>query len=284
MRHKSLVILFLVMALAACGGAAVPAPAPAPTSAPGRVLFINGDFNPESGYPHARVGDDGAKPESFSQLRREVLEGDLKLVVDELILTSTASITPATLNAYTAAVLGSNSRRLRPAEVDALQKYVTEGGRLLLYADFQFGPDNWASDNDFLETLGIRVFPDNFQPRAKITDTVATHDIMQGVMELEVEGISQFLIPPAAQKNLVIIATCSPLPRSGCALQPAEQAQVKQSDAVACVFALRSGAGRIAGVCDRNPFHNGPQKDGTDINQASNKTFARNLFKWLTSY
>jgi len=42
------------------------------------------------------------------------------------------------------------------------------------------------------------------------------------------------------------------------------------------------GGGRLAGVCDRNLFHNGPQKDGTDLGQADNRAFARNLFAWLT--
>lgn len=260
------------MALAACAG----------TPAPRRALFINGDFIPESGYPHSRVADDGQTPESFSLLRREVLEADLNLAVDEMILTGAAAITPQMLKNYAVVALGSNSRRLRPAEVDALQTYYTAGGSLLFYADFQYGPDNWASDNDFLTTLGIEVLPDNFQPRARVAFAASGHPIAKNVKEIEVEGISQFLIPAAAQKNVAIIAICSPLERSGCALQPGEQARVKGEDVVACVFVQQNGAGRLAGVCDRNLFHNGPQKDGTDLSQADNRLFAKNLFAWLS--
>jgi len=276
-------IILLGMALAACAGTPVPTalPSATPTPAPKRVLFINGNFIPESGYPHSRVTDDGKTPESFSRLRAEVLESDLHLAVDEMILTGAAAITPEILKNNAVVVLGSNNRHLRPAEVDALQNYYAAGGSLLFYADFQYGPDNWASDNDFLTTQGIEVLPDNFQPRTKIAFAASPHPIAQNIKQIEVEGISQFLISDAAQKNATIIATCSPLERSGCALQPNEQARVKAKDVVACVFVQQNGAGRLAGLCDRNLFHNGPQKDGTDLNQADNLIFAKNLFGWL---
>jgi hypothetical protein len=107
---------FVILLICCAGLAACSAPAPTPTSAPRtgqtapsaaltpraflpmfaapgaarRVLFVNGDHIPESGYPHSRVRDDGSKPESFSRLRAEVLEGELGLQVDEFILTADA--------------------------------------------------------------------------------------------------------------------------------------------------------------------------------------------------
>lgn len=277
-------LLFVLgMALAACAGkpspTALPTATPPPT--PKAVLFINGDFVPESGHPESRVNDDGATPQSFSTLKREVLEGDLGLQVDEFILTAASAITPERLKNYAVVALGSNNRRLQPVEVAALQMYYASGNSLLFYADFQYGPDNWASDTDFLKTLGIEVLPDNFQPRTRIAFSANPHPIAQNVKEIEVEGISQFLISAAAKTNTAIIAKCEPIERSGCAVQPPEQARVIGDTAVVCVFAQENKMGRLAGVCDRNLFHNGPQKDGTDISQADNRVFARNLFAWL---
>jgi len=246
-----------------------------------RALFINGDHIPETGYPHSRLRDDGARPESFSRLRQEVLEGELGLTVDEFILTAEASITPDLLAPYRLVVLGSNGRRLSADEVAALTQYYDDGGRILTYADFQYGPDNWASDNDFLGQFGIEVFPDNFQPTTQITDIVATHPIMQGVTSFATEGSSQFLIGAASLSENQVLAKCSPLERSGCAVQPPEQARIGPGDIVACTWVRQNArGGKLAGTCDRNTFHNGPGP-GTDIDQFSNRTYARNLFRWL---
>lgn len=296
----------LCIALAACGTAPSPAQPPAaPTDPLGqgkpsatlvpraylpgmavegrkRVLFINGAHIPETGYPHSRVRDDGSKPESFSRLRTEVLEGDLKLSVDEYILTADAAITPALLSPYTLVVLGSNDRLLDAGEVAALTEYYDAGGRILVYADFQYGPDNWASDNSFLGQFGIEVFPDNFQPATQITDIVSSHPIMQGVASFATEGSSQFLISAARLSEQQVLAKCSPLERSGCALQPAEQAKIQPGDVVACAWVRENArGGKLAGTCDRNTFHNGPGP-GTDIDEFDNRAYARNLFRWLT--
>jgi len=246
-----------------------------------RILFINGDHIPENGYPHSRVRDDGTKPESFTRLRTEVLERDLFVTVDEFILTASNAITPGLISSYAVVVLGSNGRPLTAGEVSALTNYFTDGGSILLYADFQYGPNNWTSDNSFLKQFGVEVFPDNFQPTTQITDIVSSHPIMQGVTSFATEGSSQFLIPAATQTDNAVLSKCSPLERSGCAVQPPEQAKIQPGDAVACTWVRENAAGgRIAGTCDRNTFHNGPGP-GTDIDQFDNRVYARNLFRWL---
>lgn len=247
------------------------------------VLFINGDFVPESGYPHSQVRDGGTKPESFTRLRKEVLEGDLGAKVDEFILTAGNAITPALLAPYTVVVLGSNGRALSISEVSALTDYYSAGGRILTYADFQYGPDNWASDNSFLTPFGIEVFPDNFQPTTQITDVVTSHPIMAGVTSFATEGSSQFLIRANTLAQNMVLAKCSPLERSGCAVQAPEQAKIQPGDVVACTWVRhdeRNAGGKLAGTCDRNTFHNGPGP-GTDIDQFDNRNYARNLFRWL---
>lgn len=252
-----------------------------------RILFINGDHTPENGYPHSRLNDDGTKPESFSQLRKQVLEGELSLGVDEFILSTSNAISATQLTSYTAVVLGSNGRVLTPDEVATLNAYAANGGRILLYADFQYGPTNWASDNAFLNPLGIEVFPDNFQPTTQITDIVPTHPIMAGVTSFGTEGSSQFLIGAAAVPSTTILSKCSPLERSGCAVQAPEQSKIKPGDVVACTWVRELPAGpsgkpgRIAGTCDRNTFHNGPGV-GTALGEFSNARYAANLFRWLT--
>lgn len=247
-----------------------------------RVLFVNGDYIPETGYPHSRVRDEGTKPESFSRLRQEVLEGELRLAVDEFILTASNAITPGLLTPYTLVVLGSNGRTLNAGEVSALTNYFADGGRILTYADFQYGPNNWASDNSFLKQFSVEVFPDNFQPTTQITDIVTAHPIMQGVQSFGTEGSSQFLLSASSLNDNKALSKCSPLERSGCAVQPPEQAKIKPGDVVACTWVRENArGGKLAGTCDRNTFHNGPGP-GTDIDQFSNRIYARNLFRWLT--
>ena len=247
-----------------------------------RVLFIQGDHIPESGYPHSRVADDGSKPESFTRLRHEVLEGNLNLIVDEFVLTDNNKIDAALLNPYGVVVLGSNGRTLAASEVTALKTYYDNGGSILTYADFQYGPNNWDSDNSFLKQYGVVVLADNFQPTVNITDIVTTHVVMTGVTAFRGEGISQFIVSAASLTQNEVLARCSPLTRSGCILPAADLPKVKKGDVVACVFVrVNAGGGRLAGVCDRNGFQNGPGP-GSDIDQVDDRTFARNLFRWLS--
>jgi len=306
-RHLAgLVICASIVALAGCTPASAPQAAPTsepiatstpePTATPtqtsvllpmtntgsadARVLFLAGDFLPESGYPHSRVRDDGSRPESFSQLRTQVLEGELGLKVEEFIVTADATISPDLLTPYRFVVLGSNGRVLRTEEVAALTQYLSDGGAMLIYADFQYGPDNWKSDNAFLNQFGIEVFPDNFQPTTQITEIVPSHPIMNGVRSFATEGSSQFLISAAARGATTILSRCSPLERLGCALQEPERARVGPDDDVVCTWVRAVGNGRMAGTCDRNTFHNGPGI-GTALSEFDNKRYAVNLFRWL---
>jgi hypothetical protein len=247
-----------------------------------RVLFLAGSFLPESGYPHSRVYDSAAHPESFLQLRTQVLEQELGFDVDEIILDANTVISPAMLAPHAVAVLGSNDRSLLPTEIEALAQFVESGGGLLLYADFQYGPNNWSSDNDFLQRFGLEVFPDNFQPATQITDIVPSHPIMNGVRSFATEGSSQFLISAQALADTIVLARCSPLDRLGCALQEPERSRVGPNDVVACTWIRSVGRGRIAGTCDRNTFHDGPGI-GTALSEFDNRRYAANLFRWLAT-
>ena len=249
-----------------------------------QVLFVQGDFLPDSGYPHSRVKDDGTQPESFTHLRADVLERDLGLSVDEIILDGKTPLSLSQISSYAIVVLGSNAHPFDNEEISALMNYYLGGGSILVYADFQYGPQNWASDNGLLRQFGIAVLSDNFQPTTLITNIIATHPIMRGVGALQVEGISQFVVPETLTgiKELnPILATCSPINRAGCIVPPSDSARLKATDSVACVIAIEhANGGRLAGVCDRNLFQNGPGP-GSDLDQADNRTFARNLYAWL---
>ena len=134
-----------------------------------------------------------------------------------------------------------------------------------------------------LAQFGIEVFPDNFQPTTTITDNVTTHPIMAGVSAFATEGSSQFLIAASGLSNTLVLASCSPLARPGCAVQAPEQAKIKPGDVVACTWVRENAAGgRLAGACDRNTFHNGPGV-GTALNEYDNRRYAINLFRWVTS-
>ncbi len=297
--NRLLRLAVVCLTLAACGASSGPkAPTPTVTLTPvaflpaikqakeKRVLFINGNHIPDNGYPHSRVGvgDDGTKPESFSRLRKDVLESRLALKVDEFILTAGNTITSGLLSPYALVVLGSNGRVFTAPEVQVLTSYFNAGGNVLVYADFQYGPNNWASDNSFLGQFSVEVFPDNFQPTTTITDIVATHPILQGVTAFATEGSSQFLIKASTLTQNQVLSKCSPLARPGCAVQAPEQAKIKPGDVVACTWVrtnANANGGRLAGTCDRNTFHNGPGP-GTDIDQFNNRVYATNLFRWLT--
>ena len=251
------------------------------TISPRRVLFVQGDHIPENGYPHSRVRDDGSHPESFTHLRSEILERDLQLSVDEWILGPQTTLTLSALSDYALIVLGSNARPLYDDEVTALVNYYLGGGSILTYADFQYGPQNWNSDNGLLQQFGLNVFSDNFQPTTRISDVLTTHPVMNGVRALQVEGISQLLITANAPANVQVLAQCLPQNRPGCILPPPDSARLKANDRVACVVAIEhTNGGRLASVCDRNLFQNGPGP-GSDLDQADNRLFAQNLFAWL---
>ncbi len=249
-----------------------------------RVLFVQGDHRPESGYPHARVKDDGNHPESLTHLRADVLERSLEMSVDEIVLDGATTLNLSQLSDYAVIVLGSNARPFSNEEISALMNYYLGGGSILTYADFQFGPQNWASDNGLLRQFGITVLSDNFQPITLITPTLLMHPIMQGVGTIQVEGISQFVVPATMtgiKEINPILAKCEPLDRAGCIVPPSDSARLKGDDTVACVIAVEhANGGRLAGVCDRNIFQNGPGP-GSDLDQADNRIFAQNLFAWL---
>jgi hypothetical protein len=266
--------LFLTLLLTSCRS-------PLGIITPKSILFVQGDHMPETGYPHSRVRDAGTAPESFSRLRSEVLERELGFSVNEFVLSGMNRVSLPQIMPYAVVVLGSNARDLEADEVHALNQYYAQGRAVLVYADFQYGPNNWSSDNSFLNQFGIEVFPDNFQPKTRITDTVSSHPILKEVTAIEGEGISQFRVASSVKDPVKILAKCSPLTRSGCILQPPEMAKLRADDEVACVWVRENAAGgRLAGVCDRNLFHNGPGP-GSDIDQADNRKFAINLFAWL---
>jgi hypothetical protein len=191
-------------------------------------------------------------------------------------------VTAGLLLPYAVVVLGSNGRVFTANEVATLTRFFENGGAILTYADFQYGPDNWASDNSFLSQFGLEVFCDNFQPASNITVTVSSHPIMQNTKAIRGEGISQIRVSANTLNQNSVIARCSPLTRSGCILPPSDQAKVQPGDEVACVVVRQhANGGRLASICDRNILHNGPGP-GSDLDQVDNRTFARNLFAWLT--
>jgi hypothetical protein len=131
--------------------------------------------------------------------------------------------------------------------------------------------------------------PDTGYPHSRIYDEgtnditafVSSHSVLQNVKAIRGEGISQIRVSAITLKDNIVIAKCTPLSRSGCILPSQDQAKVQPGDEVACVVVRQhANGGRLASVCDRNFFHNGPGP-GSDLDQVDNRTFARNLFTWL---
>jgi hypothetical protein len=192
------------------------------------------------------------------------------------------------LSRYSAIVFGSNNAKYPKASVDAIARYIHNGGGAIFLADANFGSswrDSADSDQQFLSRFGLTVQQDNGVVTAAGTFPVPNHPILAGVGAFEGEGVSPITIPTAAPTAITItrIAGTTGQVRNNDGADPSNNfagSLRPANDRDASLAVVNFGRGRVAAYFDRNTFFNANGK-GTDINRLNNRQLALNLFNWV---
>ncbi|XHC25311.1 hypothetical protein ABWH91_13940 [Phycisphaerales bacterium ac7] len=193
------------------------------------------------------------------------------------------------LDRYAVIVMGSNNAVYKPAQIDAIERYVRGGGSVLFISDANFGsdwPDASNSDQQFLDRFGWTMQQDQGTYALRRADgnfMAGDHSILAGVDAFDGEGVSPIVVPEADIKG--VRTTLVVRARSGAQTRNNDTEAGRGSsravgprDAALCV--ARVGRGRIAGHLDRNTFFN-LNGAGTDINRFDNRAYAINLIRFL---
>jgi hypothetical protein len=279
MKKLSLVLTLLLALMAGSPLSAAPQ-RPALT----RVLFLYGSVPPGTG-PSEMIHIDNTGRNGYAQLAAMLLWEQGHNVTE--IADTDPAVNPLTanaLNGYDLVVFGSNNRRFSSAEAQAAGDYVRGGGALLVLSDSQFGPSpnrsqnalgaGELSDNDIIGQFGMYIEHDNYQVVVADAARFAqpAHPILAGVTSFKGEGVSLIRVdgPPA---SIVVRGNGLPL----------TDGHTITGKNYAITAVAQVGEGRVAVTFDRNTFFNaGVGSDGTDIGELDNRTYALNLFDWLT--
>lgn len=194
---------------------------------------------------------------------------------------------------YAVIVMGSNNAVYQPAQVDAIERYVRDGGGVLFISDANFGsdwPDASNSDQQFLDRFGWTMQQDQgtyVLRRAAADFTAGDHPVLEGVDAFDGEGVSPIVVPKTdidgVRTTLIVRAKPGAQTRNndtdaGVGAGGGSSRAVGPRDAALCI--ARVGRGRIAGHLDRNTFFN-LNGAGTDINRFDNRAYAINLIRFL---
>jgi hypothetical protein len=283
-----------------------------PGTQPVRVLFVRG-ADRSGGFLEGR--DDQSRTEQLADITNEStrrgnhgwfefaeslrVEG---FVVEQMIEPLEADAPPQgqtqgapvafetmDLDRYAVIVMGSNNAVYQPAQIDAIERYVREGGGVLFISDANFGsdwPDASNSDQQFLDRFGWTIQQDQgtyILRRANGDFIAGDNPILAGVDAFDGEGVSPILVPEndinGVQTTLVVRVKPGVQTRNNDTETGAGSSRaVGPRDAALCI--ARVGRGRIAGHFDRNTFFN-LNGAGTDINRFDNRTYAINLIRFL---
>ncbi|MEN0019264.1 MAG: PA14 domain-containing protein [Planctomycetota bacterium] len=193
------------------------------------------------------------------------------------------------LSDYAAIVLGSNNARYTASQADAIESYIRSGGGVLFISDANFGgswDDAPTSDQAFLDRFGWTMQQDRgtYQlARADDDFIVPDHPILTGVDRFDGEGVSPVVVPttdlPGVSSTLIVRAKPGNQTRNNDG-NPGTNRAVTPDDATLAIGL--AGTGRFAVHFDRNTFFN-QNGAGTNINRFDNRTYALNLFTWLSS-
>jgi hypothetical protein len=195
------------------------------------------------------------------------------------------------LTQYAAVVMASNNAAYGRTQVDALDRYVRDGGGVLFVSDGNFG-SSWAdapaSDNVFLARYGMAFNQDSGQYalRRSAGDFVdAKNPVLIGVNAFDGEGVSPVRLAATPPGGVVVRrvvgargTTFDNNPASTANNSRGRSRTVDSRDA--SLVLASAGTGRVAAYFDRNTFFNS-NGAGTDITKNDNRQFARNLFNWV---
>lgn len=196
------------------------------------------------------------------------------------------------LDTYDAVVMGSNNAAYPPEQVDVLESYIRRGGAVLFISDANFG-GSWAdaptSDQIFLDRFGWTMQQDRGTYVLRRSDgdfLIDDHPILAGVDAMDGEGVSPIVVPEVdtiegVASSIVVRAKPGQQTRNN-DRSPGQGTSRAVGPRDAALAIATVDRGRIAGHIDRNTFFN-LNGAGTNINRFDNKTYAINLFTWLTS-
>jgi hypothetical protein len=196
------------------------------------------------------------------------------------------------LTQYRVIVLGSNNAEYDTNHVNAVERFVRNGGGLLVISGANWGR-NWRdapdSDQPFLDRfrLGMSQDQGTYTLERSLGDYLAPdHPILAGINKFDGEGVSPIVRTSAvAGVTATILVKAKSTTRNNDGTNPGNNYQGTSRATTASdgslVIAL-AGAGRVAGHFDRNTFFN-LNGAGTSIERFDNKQYARNLFNWLAN-
>ncbi len=194
------------------------------------------------------------------------------------------------LSKYACIVFGSNNATYGTAAVDAVEKYVRNGGSALFISDANFGI-NWASaptsDQYFLSRFGWTMDQDNgkYSAQRSAGDFLApNHPILSGINEFDGEGVSPITLSNASVSGVTstVVARANYTINQNDNSSGGQGTSRPQTSSDAALMVATVGKGRIAGHYDRNTFFN-QNGAGTSIKNKDNEAYARNLFAWLVA-
>lgn len=195
------------------------------------------------------------------------------------------------LSVYDVIVLGSNNAEYSSPQVDAIERWVLEGGGLLVISDANWGQD-WGdaptSDQPFLDRFGW-IMNQDFGTYSLVRSDMdfvvdgvdqGSHPILVGVDRFDGEGVSPLTVPDAVPG---VFATILANAKGNVHLNDAVGSGTFRPATVddAALVVAEVGLGRVVGHFDRNTFFN-ENGAGTSLVRFDNATYAENLFAWLS--
>ncbi|NWF95104.1 MAG: hypothetical protein HXY34_03090 [Candidatus Thorarchaeota archaeon] len=207
--------------------------------------------------------DRGRIDSTYSQLAQVLRDNDFDVepYTDFMIL-------PKTLAGSDVFVLACpNSSKLRPAEMDALRKYVLDGGGLMLLS--LSGGDRGLMNNmsQLSKTFGIE-FENTAVKDERNNDGMPTMPIITNIVgHVVTENISELLVPAACTLRV-----------SGGAMTIASTSSQAEPPAAPIIAIAEHGKGRVMCIGSYEVF-----RRGGGLKKDDNRVFAVNAFRWLAA-
>ncbi|NBC11596.1 MAG: hypothetical protein GVY24_07685 [Planctomycetes bacterium] len=270
------------------------------------VLYVHGTHPPA--IDGETLGLNDASSLGYSSFRDAIVDEGFTLTEFEAGPGSSATLTPTLLSNYKVVILSSNNRNFSAAEATAVNNWVNAGGGLVAFSDAAFGRDQNGdgdndaddagnntgipntlgadSDNSLTQQFGMQFLRDSANgvytaglsnTDYQFEDFLWTNDPGDGVIRFKGEGVSPIKVSGPAQVLLRFTDTQRGDGSSNPALNSADTNDgINLDQTIAALAVAQIGSGRVIGTFDRNTFFNdgGP---GTDLTEADNEQFARNL-------
>lgn len=192
------------------------------------------------------------------------------------------------LDAYDVVVFGLHQKQWSEAEKAALDRWLRDGGGVLVYSDSAVGghhgtvglnnPVGQESVNNLIAPYGMQVTVDLGGGTRSYHAPESEHPVVAGGLVLEGEGVSPVAVDPNGEAR-VIIPLRSENRIEGSDLKIDARNVTIVDPQWAALAEARAGRGAIIAMFDRQPMWNdGP---GSHINRRDNKEILRRIIHYL---